>query len=150
MRVIRQLAEAIARVAGFADKHDYDAALDEAGRAWDLLGVPRELVDRVDGPTLASLLREPAKLRAAAELLVAEAKAYAGKRDPMHAALCCIRDAGCRFLVAVRLDGGGRVHSLADVAIPQEFAQLFTAIPESRFRIDASSSDIRARRRTAP
>jgi hypothetical protein len=88
MRVIRQLAEAIARVAGYVDKHDYDAALDEAGRAWDLLGVPRELVDRVDGPTLASLLREPAKLRAAAELLVAEAKAYAGKRDPMHAGLC--------------------------------------------------------------
>jgi hypothetical protein len=88
MRVVRQLVEAIARVAGFVDKHDYDGALDEAGRAWDLLGVPRELVDRVDGPTLASLLREPAKLRAAAELLVVEAKAYAGKRDPMHAALC--------------------------------------------------------------
>jgi hypothetical protein len=51
--------------------------------------------------------------------------------------------------VAVRVDAGGRVRSLADVALPQRFAHLFTAIPESRFRLDSSSSDIRARRQAA-
>src|SRR5262249_59667272 len=85
---------------------------------------------------------------APAERLVATR--YYGDEARMIAALKEMADRGCRFLVAVRLDGGGRVRSLADAAIPQGFAQLFTAIPESRFRIDASSSDIRARRRAAP
>jgi len=83
-----------------------------------------------------------------AERLVATR--YYGDEARMIAALKEMADRSCRFLVAVRLDGAGRVHSLADAAIPQEFAQLFTAIPESRFRIDASSSDIRTRRRAAP
>jgi hypothetical protein len=82
-----------------------------------------------------------------AERLVAAR--YYGDEARMIAALREMADRGCRFLVAVRVDGAGRVRSLADAAIPQEFAQLFTAIPESRFRIDASSSAIRARRQPA-
>jgi Cytidylyltransferase-like len=77
-----------------------------------------------------------------AERLVAAR--YYGDEARMIAALREMADRGCRFLVA------GRVRSLADAAIPQGFAQLFTPIPESRFRIDASSSAIRARRRAAP
>ena len=83
-----------------------------------------------------------------AERLVATR--YYGDEARMIAALKEMTDRGCRFLVAVRLDGAGRVRSLADATIPQGFAQLFTAIPESRFRIDSSSSAIRARRRAAP
>ena len=79
-----------------------------------------------------------------AERLVATR--YYGDEARMTAALREMADRGCRFLVAVRVDGGGRVRSLADAAIPPGFAQLCTAIPESRFRIDASSSAIRARR----
>jgi hypothetical protein len=52
--------------------------------------------------------------------------------------------------VAVRIDAAGRVRSLSDVPIPARFAQLFAAIPESRFRLDSSSSEIRSRRRAAP
>jgi len=33
--------------------------------------------------------------------------------------------------------------------MPQRFAHLFAAIPESRFRLDSSSTDIRARRQAA-
>lgn len=88
LRVIEQLAAFIAKVAGFVEKGDYDRALDESARAWDELGVPRPVVDRVDAPTLASLLRTPAYMRAAASLLALEAQAYAGKSDPVHAALC--------------------------------------------------------------
>jgi len=83
-----------------------------------------------------------------AERLVATR--YYGDEARMIAALKEMADRGCRFLVAVRLDGAGRVRSLADATIPQGFAQLFMAIPESRFRIDSSSSAIRARRRAAP
>ena len=83
-----------------------------------------------------------------AERLVAAR--YYGDEARMIAALRDMADRGCRFLVAVRADGAGRVRSLADVAIPQGFARLFTPIPESRFRIDASSSAIRAGRRAAP
>lgn len=83
-----------------------------------------------------------------AERLVAAR--YYGDEARMIAALREMAEGGSRFLVAVRADGAGRVRSLADVAIPPAFAELFTAIPESRFRIDASSSAIRAERRAAP
>jgi hypothetical protein len=52
---------------------------------------------------------------------------------------------GARCLVAVRRDAGGRVHSLADAPVPERYAGLFTEIPESRFRLDVSSTEIRAR-----
>jgi nicotinic acid mononucleotide adenylyltransferase len=83
-----------------------------------------------------------------AERLVAAR--YYGDERRMNAALEEMADRGCRFLVAVRIDGAGRVRTLADAAIPPKFSELFTAIPESRFRIDASSSAIRAGRRAAP
>jgi hypothetical protein len=70
---------------------------------------------------------------------------YGGDEERKAAALGEIADRDCRFLVAVRADGEGRVHSLADVAVPPRFAHLFTPIPERRFRLDASSSEIRAR-----
>ena len=78
-----------------------------------------------------------------AERLVATR--YYGHARQMVAALQEIADRDCRFLVAVRADTAERVRSLADVAVPPRFAHLFTTIPESRFRLDASSSDIRAR-----
>jgi hypothetical protein len=89
IRMIRQVAEFVAKIAGYTTRRQYESAIDEAGRAWDeLLDVPRALVDRIDGPTLARLLKEPGRMRVAAELLVAEGKAYAGKQDPVHAMLC--------------------------------------------------------------
>jgi len=83
-----------------------------------------------------------------AERLVAPR--YYGDESRMVAALRELADLGTRFLVAVRVDATSRVHSLADVLIPSQFAPLFTAIPERRFRVDASSSEIRARRHAAP
>jgi hypothetical protein len=57
-------------------------------------------------------------------------------------ALAEIRDLGCRFLVAGRVQAGVfRVLEHSDV--PAEFAEMFEALPESRFRVDISSTALR-------
>jgi hypothetical protein len=73
-------------------------------------------------------------------------KYYGDDEGRMHAALDEIVGSGSSFLVAVRLDPAGHVRALADIPVPQRYAQLFTEIPEHRFRVDTSSSEIRARR----
>ncbi|MEO8551033.1 MAG: hypothetical protein ABI678_13700 [Kofleriaceae bacterium] len=123
-RMIRQLAEFVARISGFTATEQWDAALQETDRAWtDLLDVPRELVDRLDGPTLARLLAEPAKMRLAAELLAAEGKVHQGKRDPVHALICAKR-AFELYLEARALDpqpgDDGAIFELARVIPPNE------------------------------
>jgi nicotinamide mononucleotide (NMN) deamidase PncC len=79
-----------------------------------------------------------------AERLVATR--YYGGEAQMHAALQEMADREARFLVAVRRDAAGRLRSVADALIPPRFAGLFTQIPESRFRVDASSTELRTAR----
>ena len=74
---------------------------------------------------------------------IIEPKYYAESVTKLLAALHEIADRGCHFLVAGRRDATGRFQTLADIRIPQQFANLFTAIPESRFRLDLSSTDLR-------
>ncbi len=79
-----------------------------------------------------------------AERLVAP-KYYGDDEDRMHGALEEIGNAGATFLVAVRLDAVARVRTLNDIAVPSRYVDLFSEIPEHRFRLDTSSSEIRAR-----
>jgi hypothetical protein len=79
-----------------------------------------------------------------AERLIAP-KYYGDDEVRMHVALEEIANSGCSFLVAVRIDAAGRVHTLNDIPLPRRYADLFTEIPEQRFRFDTSSSEIRAR-----
>jgi tetratricopeptide (TPR) repeat protein len=86
IRLIQQLVAVIARIVGLNQKGDYDKALAAADQAWEkLLEAPRELIDAVDTPTLAAMLRDPDKLRIAAQLFYEEGRALAGKGDPLHA-----------------------------------------------------------------
>jgi nicotinic acid mononucleotide adenylyltransferase len=80
-----------------------------------------------------------------AERLVAPK--YYGDEARMHAALEEIANSGARFLVAARIDAAARLRTLDDISLPRRYADRFTAIPEQRFRMDASSSEIRARPR---
>ena len=80
-----------------------------------------------------------------AERLVAP-KYYGDDELRMHVALEEIANTGSSFLVAVRIDAVGRVRALNDIPLPRRYADLFTEIPEHRFRVDTSSSEIRARR----
>ena len=83
-----------------------------------------------------------------AERLVAP-RYYGNDEVRMLAALDEIAQSGCSFLVAVRIDAAGRVHGLNDAPIPRRYADLFSEIPERRFRFDTSSSEIRARASSA-
>lgn len=80
-----------------------------------------------------------------AERLVAP-RYYGDDEARMRAALEEIAASGCSFLVAVRVDAAGRLRGLKDIALAPRYADLFTEIPELRFRLDTSSSEIRARR----
>lgn len=81
-----------------------------------------------------------------AERLVAP-KYYGDDEDRMHGALEEIGNSSGSFLVAVRIDAAGRIRTLNDIPVPRRFADLFAEIPEHRFRLDTSSSEIRARGR---
>ena len=81
-----------------------------------------------------------------ADRLVAP-KYYGDDEARMHVALEEIASSGSSFLVAVRIDAAGRVRALSDIPVPRRYTDLFTEIPEHRFRHDTSSSEIRARGR---
>lgn len=68
---------------------------------------------------------------------------YYGDSEPaMHAALDEMRHLGARFLVAGRAAKGSFL-TLEDADLPEAFADLFEGIPESLFRADVSSTDLR-------
>ena len=70
---------------------------------------------------------------------------YYDDESALRSALDSIRDHGCRFLVAGR-KLSQRYVTLSDISIPESFADLFEALPESRFRSDLSSTQIRRQR----
>jgi hypothetical protein len=69
---------------------------------------------------------------------------YNDSQAEMLAALADLRQTGCRFLVAGRVEAAtGRFVTLADIAIPPDYADLFEQIPEAYFRVDVSSTKLR-------
>jgi hypothetical protein len=68
---------------------------------------------------------------------------YYGGEAGRDAALASIRAQGCRFLVAGRVQDGV-FHTLDEIAIPAGARDLFIGLPERAFRVDLSSSAIRA------
>lgn len=71
---------------------------------------------------------------------------YYGGEMPMLMALAEMMAGGTSFLVLGRTEGradGGAFRTLDDVSIPAGFAPMFTAIPESEFRRDISSTELR-------
>ena len=72
---------------------------------------------------------------------------YGGAESAMVSALGDIRRAGCGFLVAGRVSTGV-FQTLDDIEVPVGFTDMFTSIPESSFRYDLSSSELRAAGRT--
>ena len=69
-------------------------------------------------------------------------KYYGGSAASMDEALAELRESGCRFLVAGRVEDD-RFRSLDDVGVPAGFEDMLSGIPESAFRRDVSSTEIR-------
>lgn len=86
MRLVKQLADFVARIAGYRQKGEFERAQAEVERARDeLLGLPAGLIDVLDTPTLVDMLRHPDKLRAAARLFWEEGLILRARRDPLTA-----------------------------------------------------------------
>ena len=73
---------------------------------------------------------------------VIDPKYYDGSKEKMLSAIHGMREMGSSFLVAGRVDGS-EFKTLGDVAVPAELDGMFREIPESEFREDLSSTDIR-------
>jgi hypothetical protein len=99
LRLFEQIVDTAAHLIGFHTlveivqlnrRGDHDDALMAIDRVWDdlLPGLPgpHGLARVVDTRMLAALLREPAKLRLAVQLLGEEARAHAGNGDAARAA----------------------------------------------------------------
>ncbi len=70
---------------------------------------------------------------------------YYDRESALNSALVSIRNHGCRFLVAGR-KLSQKYETLSDISIPEQFADLFEALPESCFRSELSSTLIRQQR----
>ena len=69
-------------------------------------------------------------------------KYYDNEKRAMFASLHEIEANGCDFLVAGRVDAGS-FRGLDDVDVPVRFKDMMVGIPETIFRVDQSSSEIR-------
>lgn len=67
---------------------------------------------------------------------------YGDDEGRMLAAMSEVRDRGCAFLVAGRVVDG-EFRSLEELEVPEGFSDILTAIPESVFRQDLSSTELR-------
>ncbi len=73
---------------------------------------------------------------------------YGGSVSRMLLALQRLEMLKCRFLVAGRI-GDGVFRTLADVIVPSGFERMFAPIPETAFRSDISSTELRHTRGVA-
>lgn len=73
-RMIEQLAQGIARALKLRREKKFDQARQVLGELFDdLVGVPRDLVERMDAPSAAMLIGDAEKLRTWVKLLKEEA-----------------------------------------------------------------------------
>jgi nicotinamide mononucleotide (NMN) deamidase PncC len=69
---------------------------------------------------------------------------YGDSEERMVEALARFRAANCRFLTAGRIDKEGRFVGVGDLALPAAYRDLFQGVPEAAFRMDLSSTALRA------
>jgi hypothetical protein len=69
---------------------------------------------------------------------------YGDSEAQLAQAMNHLRGHGCRFLVAGRVNAEGAFVGLDDLAVPTAYRDLFAAIPACDFRVDLSSTQLRA------
>jgi hypothetical protein len=75
---------------------------------------------------------------------IVQPRFYGDSEDRMNEALGAFRSRGCRFLVAGRVNAEGTFLGLHDLEIPAAHRDLFAAISAGEFRVDLSSTQLRA------
>ena len=86
MRAVQQVAQALARVLGLRQQNkqeEADRELDELYRG--LVPFDRELLDVLDAQTLATMIRDPERIRAVCQLLAFEADEAERRGEPARA-----------------------------------------------------------------
>jgi hypothetical protein len=73
---------------------------------------------------------------------IAEPRYYSGDAAARERAIAEMGAQGCRFLVFGRIDGGG-FQTLSQIELPASLAAMCEEVPESAFRADVSSTQIR-------
>ena len=69
-------------------------------------------------------------------------KYYGNNKKVLFASLQEIKSNNCNFLVAGRVDNGS-FKGLDELEVPSPFKDMLIGIPETTFRVDQSSSEIR-------
>jgi hypothetical protein len=85
MRLIQQVAEAIARMLDAAERGEVESAKNEAKEAYHLVGVPPELMSRMDSHALAQFCGRAFKIRLLSQIAWKEAEILRSAGDPMNA-----------------------------------------------------------------
>jgi nicotinamide mononucleotide (NMN) deamidase PncC len=75
---------------------------------------------------------------------IVQPRFYGGSAETMDRSLAAIRACRCRFLTAGRVDDQGRFVGLEQAGIPPGYADLFEGLAEGEFRLDVSSTQLRA------
>jgi hypothetical protein len=75
---------------------------------------------------------------------VVDPRFYGGDPARRDRDLADFRSRGCRFLVAGRADAAGKFLGIDDLSIPAAHRDLFGELPERAFRVDVSSTSLRA------
>lgn len=73
---------------------------------------------------------------------ILEPRFYGYNMEKRDEALAFIRDRGCKFLVAARLQDE-ILSRMSDLTVPAQFEEVFQEIPENQFRLDISSTELR-------
>jgi hypothetical protein len=103
MRMVRQLAGALARIAGLRKASLLDEALSEADAAMaGLGGVDPRLVDATDAAVLVSVIRDPARRGAVGRILLERAEVARARGEDGRAA--ALREKGEALVASA---GGG-------------------------------------------
>lgn len=74
---------------------------------------------------------------------ILETRFYDDSQLKLNDALSEIKNQGCSFLVAGRVDDQGTFFEAVDLAVPEPFREIFHFLPPGRFRLDISSSELR-------
>lgn len=74
---------------------------------------------------------------------ILQTRFYNDSLEMRDAALQELSELSCSFLVAGRVDNDGIFHDYTELPIPDGYGHLFQGIPDSRFRLDISSTKLR-------